>query len=406
MRYFLPAILVCCSLVSLAQFKNDNVLFKTVSIEDLCAQLKATPNAVLLDVRSKGEYEDTSTFTNLNIGRLKKAIHLDINEMPTRWRELTPYKDRPLYVMCSHSQRSRRVSKMLADSGFTNIINVNGGLSTYNILSSAQALCKDQLYETNNSYKLVSPLDLCNFVSANKDVFVLDVRSDSAYRGIASDERQNAPGKLKAAVNIPMASLSGSLASVPASKKILIVDDFGNESPKAARLLVEKGYKDVHVLFNGMDLLTGRSRAEIPCSGNLVNKLVRYQVMAADEFDALVRKDKNITIVDVRPAEEFTNQSKTAWRNIGQINNAVNIPWAEFEKRSGELGAAKGKPVILYHFSSATDAFKAAKHLSDQGFQKVYVLAGGLFNLRWQAANLKGRSQFKDHVVNVPAENL
>ena len=188
---------MCSCLLASAQYKNDNVLYKTVSIEDLCAQIKATPNAVLLDVRSKGEYEDTSTFTSLNIGRLKKTIHLDISDMPTRWRELTPYKDQPMYVMCSHSQRSRRVSKMLADSGFTNIINVNGGLTTYNLLPASQ-ICKDQLYETHNSYKLVSPLELCNFLSSNKDVFILDVRSDSAYRGIALDEKQNAAGKLKA----------------------------------------------------------------------------------------------------------------------------------------------------------------------------------------------------------------
>lgn len=404
MRYPLFALLVCCSLLSSGQYKNDNVLYKTVSIEDLCAQLKSTPNAVVLDVRSKGEYEDTSTFTGLNIGRLKKAIHLDINEMATRWRELLPYKDKPLYVVCSHSQRSRRVSKMLSDSGFTNIVNVNGGLTSYNLFLSP-SLCRDELYETHNSYRLVSPLALCSFLSANDDVFILDVRTDSAYRGIASDERQNAPGKLKASVNIPLASLSSSLASVPKNKKILVVDDAGVESPRAARLLAENGYKNVHVLFNGMDLLNGRSKAEIPCSGSIVTKTVRYQVLAADEFDALVRKGGGIKILDMRPAEEFTNQSKTAFRNIGHINNAINIPWAELERRSAELGTAKDVPVVVYHFSGATDAFRAAKYLSEQGFQKVYVLAGGLFNLRWQAANLKGRSQLKEHVVNIPAEN-
>ena len=343
MRYTLLLMLICCSLFSFSQYKNDNVLYKTVSIEDLCAQLKATPDAVLLDVRSKGEYEDTSTFTNLNIGRLKKTIHLDINQMDTRWRELLPFKDRPMYVMCSHSQRSRRVSKMLADSGFNNIINVNGGLTTYNLLASTSAVCKDQLYETHNSFKLVSPLEVCNFLSTNKDVFILDIRPDSAYRGIALDERSNVAGKFKASVNIPVTTLASSLSLVPAGKKILIVDDFGNESPKAAKTLTDNGYKNVYVLFNGMDMLTTRSKAEVPCTAGLIDRTASFQVLAPDEFDAMVRSGKRIKVVDVRPAEEHASQSKTTWRNIGHINNSINIPLNELEKRamSGELGTVK-----------------------------------------------------------------
>ena len=154
-----------------------------------------------------------------------------------------------------------------------------------------------------------------------------------------------------------------------------------------------------------MDLLMSRSRNEVGCANNLVAKTVRYQVLAPDEFDAMVRKDKNITILDVRPADEFANQSKTTWRNIGRISNALNIPLSDLEKRATELAASKDKPVVIYHFSSAPEAYRAARYLSEQGFQKVYVLAGGVFSLRWQAANLKGRSQLKDHVVDIPAEN-
>ena len=94
-----------------------------------------------------------------------------------------------------------------------------------------------------------------------------------------------------------------------------------------------------------------------------------------------------------------------AFRNIGHVNNAVNIPWADLEKRIGELGTAKDEPVVIYQFSGGTEPYKAAKLLADQGWTKVYVLAGGLFNLRWQANNLKGRSQLKDNVVDIPAEN-
>jgi rhodanese-related sulfurtransferase len=405
MRYILVVVFMCCAWAASAQYKNDNVLYKTVYMEDLCAQLKSTPNAVLLDVRSKGEYEDTSTAYSLNIGRLKKTIHLDISEMPVRWRELTQYKDQPVYVMCSHSQRSRRVSKMLADSGFSNIINVNGGLTTYNLLPASQ-LCKDQLYETANNFKTVSPLELCSFLSANKDVFILDVRKDSAFGAFSTDERQNILGRINGSVNIPFASLEASLAKVPTNKEILVVDDFGNDATLAARMLVNKGYKDVQIVFNGLDMIMSRSRAEINCAAIAITRPVGYQLLAADEFDALVRKQKDIVILDVRTAEEFANQSKQSWRNIGHIRNAINIPFSELDKRVAELGTDKNKPIIVYHFSSGADGYKAARLLADQGFKQVQVLASGLFSLRWQAANYKGRERLKDHVIDIPEENL
>jgi rhodanese-related sulfurtransferase len=404
MKPFLLAILTCCTLLASGQYKNDNVLFRTVSAEDLCAQLRSTPNAIVLDVRSKGEFEDTSQALNLNIGRLKSSIHLDIREMPVRWRELIEHKDKPVYVVCSHSQRSRRVSKMLTDSGFTNIINVNGGLTTLNLLPAA-ADCRAELHHTSVGYKLVSPLDLCSFLDLNRDVFILDVRSDSAYRGMASDERLNAQGRIRGALNIPLASVDANFNDIALSKKILVVDDYGNESPQAAAILRDKGYTNVFVLFNGMDMLLGRSQAEVPCAINRVQYSSAYKIVPPDELEALLKKEKDARIIDVRPADEFNNQSKQTGRNMGRLRNAISLPWAGMEKRAGELSAYKNKTIIIYHLGSSPDAYKAARYLADQGFTKVYLLPGGLSSLRWQAANLKGRSGLKDLVVDVPAEN-
>jgi rhodanese-related sulfurtransferase len=75
-------------------------------MDDLCTALRMNPGHLLLDVRSKGEYSDTSTADNLNIGHLKDAVHIDIREMPTRWREIAAYKDKPVFVYCSHSNEA------------------------------------------------------------------------------------------------------------------------------------------------------------------------------------------------------------------------------------------------------------------------------------------------------------
>src|SRR6476661_2819151 len=134
---FITMYKILCSLFILfstfvlkAQYKNDNVLYKTVYPEDLAQQLKANPGYLLLDVRSKGENQDTSYMQSMNIGHFRNAKNIDIRELGTRLNELQGFKNTPIFVYCSHSQRSRRASKMLADSGFTNVYNINGGMTT------------------------------------------------------------------------------------------------------------------------------------------------------------------------------------------------------------------------------------------------------------------------------------
>jgi rhodanese-related sulfurtransferase len=288
---------------------------------------------------------------------------------------------------------------MLADSGFTNVINVNGGLTTFNLLS-LQNQCKD-FYETNNTYKLISPLGLCSFLSGNKNIFILDVRRDSAYKGIALDERQNAFGNFNSSVNIPFEELAQSYSRIPTGVPILVVDEFGNNAVTAAKQLSQNGYSNINVLFNGLDGLLNSDKGA-GCVNLYWNNHTKYSIVTPIEFDELYKRQMNMQIVDVRPAEEFNNQSKTSWRNIGAIKNAVNIPLAEIENKWSSLD--KSKPVLVYHFGGP-DAYAAAKSLSNHGFEQVYVLAPGLFGLRWQAANLTGRSMLKDWVVNVPEEN-
>src|SRR3954462_12559086 len=134
--------LLFCSALVQAQFKNDNVKYSTVYPQDLCKTLESNPGYTILDVRSQGEFDDTlSGAPGLNIGHIKDALHISIQELPMRWKELLPYKDKPLFISCSHSQRSRRASRMLADSGFTKLYNVDGGLTNFYVQGIANSQC-------------------------------------------------------------------------------------------------------------------------------------------------------------------------------------------------------------------------------------------------------------------------
>ena len=66
---------------------------------------------VIVDVRSKGEYYDTvSRGKQSNIGHIKGAINItlqDLQQNPDAVKQLDAYKDKDIYLICSHSYRSR-----------------------------------------------------------------------------------------------------------------------------------------------------------------------------------------------------------------------------------------------------------------------------------------------------------
>ena len=62
----------------------------------------------------------------------KGAVNINIDSFSEHLPELKKYSDKNIFVYCSHSQRSRRVSKLLSDNGFKNVYNINGGMSVAN----------------------------------------------------------------------------------------------------------------------------------------------------------------------------------------------------------------------------------------------------------------------------------
>lgn len=106
--------------------KKSTVNFKTVEPSAICNYIKEHPNAVLLDVRTKDEYEGKA---NPNFGTLKNAINIPVQELESKLATIADLKNKEVVVFCSHSRRSPRASYILTQNGFTNVTNMNGGMS-------------------------------------------------------------------------------------------------------------------------------------------------------------------------------------------------------------------------------------------------------------------------------------
>jgi rhodanese-related sulfurtransferase len=106
--------------------KQTTVEYKTIQPSEICEYIKQHKDAVLLDVRTKEEFEGTKYPEH---GTIRNAINIPIQDLESRLDELAAYKDRELIVYCSHSKRSPRASYFLMQKGFSNVTNLEGGMS-------------------------------------------------------------------------------------------------------------------------------------------------------------------------------------------------------------------------------------------------------------------------------------
>lgn len=123
-----------CSVCHMELVEKSTLKFKNLSIEEFCERISANTNVVILDVRSEGEFTGSQRNT---FGHFKNAININVSDLKSRLAELKLYKDREVLVYCSHSVRSPRACILLSENGFTNVANMDGGVSTISKSASA-----------------------------------------------------------------------------------------------------------------------------------------------------------------------------------------------------------------------------------------------------------------------------
>lgn len=84
--------------------------------------LEATPEAVIVDVRTAPEVAD---------GKIPGAINIDYNAADFDKKIASLDKTKPYYVYCMAGVRSAKAADKMKAAGFTNIINLEGGYKSW-----------------------------------------------------------------------------------------------------------------------------------------------------------------------------------------------------------------------------------------------------------------------------------
>jgi rhodanese-related sulfurtransferase len=115
---------------------------------------------------------------------------------------------------------------------------------------------------------------------------------------------------------------------------------------------------------------------------NEISSLFRgFRGLGPAALTALVNRD-NALVVDLRPIADFEK---------GHIPGSKNVQMSQFDPENKQLAAARALPVVLVCKAGQTSG-DAARRLRKAGFERVYILDGGIG--AWQQADLplaKGR---------------
>lgn len=95
---------------------------RQIAPSNLTAFLREHPGAILLDVREPWEHA---------LASLENSILLPLGSLAAGAEEALPETEAPIVVYCHHGVRSLHACSLLASIGYTDLINLAGGIDRY-----------------------------------------------------------------------------------------------------------------------------------------------------------------------------------------------------------------------------------------------------------------------------------
>ena len=91
--------------------------YKRISMDEAKTLMEKEEGYILLDVRTKGEYES---------GYIPGAINIPLSDIDEKIISFLPDKSQMILVYCRSGNRSRGASDKLSKLGYTNILEIGG----------------------------------------------------------------------------------------------------------------------------------------------------------------------------------------------------------------------------------------------------------------------------------------
>ncbi|MGO0987880.1 rhodanese-like domain-containing protein [Clostridioides difficile] len=97
-------------------------MYKTIDKNQLKEMVKNEKDILLLDVRTKDEFNES---------KIENAINISLQELINNIDDIYEYKDKKVIVYCRSGHRSVTACNLLAEEGFKDLYNLKSGIIDY-----------------------------------------------------------------------------------------------------------------------------------------------------------------------------------------------------------------------------------------------------------------------------------
>jgi rhodanese-related sulfurtransferase len=220
-------VIVLCSVLSAAHVQAAGPEFKVIMTDQLKAMLDEKKDLVLIDSRTKEEYQEAHIAGAINIP--EKSFDDNVSLLPEN-------KDSLLIFYCNGVKcgKSKKSAVKAEAKGYKNILLYSEGFPVWE--EKGFKIVPGPDYEKKIETTKVKPGELKTLIeSKSGDIVIVDVRDESEFR----------EGHIPSAINIPLEAFALRSEVLPKEKKIIVYCNTGGRSYSAYRKLMKLAYPSI-----------------------------------------------------------------------------------------------------------------------------------------------------------------
>ena len=354
---------------------------------------------IILDVRTPGEYHDSSSRNkHLNIGHIKGAIHVslqDLQQKPEAIEALKQYKDREIYITCSHSYRSRTISNLLLSNGFTNVTNIQGGMSEwYRNYDELKPYAASHL-ERNINYSILAPSELYTKMKSKEKIVFFGFKNNARNSFDSMVVKLYSRFPDFANVTYFSAADSASLiskAKEASGKTIITFNTIGTGAAEMTSWLTQNGISNIHYLVGNLpgffEYLVNFRHTEK--TNSYLQSKSSIQFHSAISLCRALQEGKPVEIIDLRHDTVFSKTSQGTKLAYSHLRNAKNFFYQGSAEEFSKKFPSRDKEYVLLGHQNYV-GFELADALLAKGYRVSWLL-GGNERWEWHVNNIPGFS--------------
>jgi rhodanese-related sulfurtransferase len=223
--FLLAGILIIAAAHSSA--RGAETEFKVITTDQLKAMIEEKKDFLLIDARTKEEYQEA---------HIANALSIPENKFEEAASILPANKNSLIVFYCNGVKcgKSKKAAKKADAMGYNNILVYGEGFPVWE--EKGNKIVPGPDYAKKIETAKISPSDLKKLIdSANKDFVIVDVRDETEYK----------EGHIPSAINIPAESFAVKSEVLPKEKKIIVYCNTGGRSYMAYRKLMKLAYPSI-----------------------------------------------------------------------------------------------------------------------------------------------------------------